>query len=454
MKTNITYTTAVFFHIALGLLIYINESISKLYFLSAFIYFLYRIITLPGREKTLEVLKACAYFVGAEVFLRATKGAVTYEAGKYMVILFIIMGMFYRGISGKGYPYFIYLMFLIPSIFIASTTLSFDANFRTNIAFVLSGPVCLGLSALFCYDKKVTFKQMSEILLLMLLPIIAHTAYVYFYAPNLKDVITSTASNRAAAGGFGANQVASALGLGMFIVGVRLFVNSPTLSIKLLNSFLLIFISYRAVVTFSRGGVITGVICIAFFLIFYYIQAKRKKRNEVVGIFILFITALGLAWVISSNQSGGLSEKRYANQNAAGIEKEDVTTGRTELFMNEIEGFVESPFLGIGSSRAKDARIEEDGQGVTSHNEISRTLAEHGIFGVMILIILIFKPLNMRANNRQNYYFYALLAFWFATINHSSMRIAAPAFIYGLALLNVQNEKPALRRKPSPEPAD
>ncbi|MBO3099895.1 O-antigen ligase family protein [Gelidibacter sp. DF109] len=345
-------------------------------------------------------------------------------------------------------------MLLIPSIFVASTTLSFDANFRTNIAFVLSGPVCLGLTALFCYNKPISFKQMSEVLLYMLLPILAHTAYVYFYAPDLRDVLTSTASNSAAAGGFGANQVASALGLGMFILAVRIFLNSPTFSFRLLNMVLLIIISYRAILTFSRGGVITGLLCIAIFLVMYYQQAKPKVRNQVLSAFILFIGALALAWVISSNQSGGLAEKRYANQNAAGIEKEDITTGRTELFINELEGFVASPFLGIGSSRAKDQRIEEAQQGLTSHNEISRTLAEHGIFGVIILVILLFKPLNMRANNRQNYYFYAFLAFWFATINHSSMRVAAPAFIYGLALLNVRNEKPSLRRKPSPELTD
>src|SRR5690606_25054158 len=155
-----------------------------------------------------------------------------------------------------------------------------------------------------------------------------------------------------------------------------------------------------------------------------------------------------LAWVIGSNQSSGMLEKRYANQNARGVEKDDVTTGRKQLFMEEIEGFVSNPFFGIGSSRAKDQRIEEDGQGVTSHNELSRTLAEHGFLGVIILVILLFKPLDLRSSNRQNYYFYALLAFWFATINHSSMRIAAPAFIYGLALLNVTHEKRPLHRKP------
>lgn len=454
MKINITYPVAIGFHIALGFLIYLNKDLSKIYFLAATIYFLYRIIAVAGHQKTVEVLKAGAYFVGAEVFFRATKGAFSYEAGKYMVIFFILLGMFYRGLSGKGYPYFIYLMFLIPSIFIASTTLSFDANFRTNIAFVLSGPVCLGLSALFCYDKRITYRQMSQILLYMLLPIIAHTAYVYVYAPDLRDVLTSTASSSAAAGGFGSNQVATALGLGMFILMVRLFVNSPTFGFKLFNAALLIIISYRAVVTFSRGGVVAAVLCMAIFLFFYYIQSKPRVRNKIINVFVLFIGAMTVAWMISSTQSGGLADKRYANQNAAGIEKEDVTTGRTELFLNEIEGFVASPFWGIGSSRAKDQRIEEEGQGLTSHNEISRTLAEHGIFGVVMLIILLFKPLHMHADNRRNFYFFALLAFWFATINHSSMRIAAPAFIYGLALLNVRHEKPTLHRKPSPKLAE
>lgn len=408
---------------------------------------MYRIITVADNKKTYEVLKACAYFVGAEVFFRTTGGAISYEAGKYMVILFILMGMFYRGLSGKGYPYFIYLMFLIPSIFVASTTLSFDANFRTNIAFVLSGPVCLGLAALYCYDKHISFKQMSHILLFMLLPIIAHTVYVYFYAPDLRDVLTNTTSNRAAAGGFGSNQVATALGLGMFILGVRIFINSPTLALKLLNTILFVFVSYRAVVTLSRGGVITAILCIAIFLIMYFFQAKPKVRNQVIGAFVLFLGGVAMAWVISSNQSSGMVDKRYANQNAAGVEKEDITTGRKQLFMEEIEGFITNPFFGIGSSRAKDQRIEEDGQGVTSHNELSRTLAEHGIFGIMMLLILLFKPLDIRAKNKQNYYFYALLAFWFATINHSSMRIAAPAFIYGLALLNVTHEKRPVHRK-------
>lgn len=447
MNTSLNYIGAIALHVLIGSLVYANESLAKVYFLSALVYFAYRIIVAPEQSKTFEVLKACAYFVGAEVLFRMTKGAFSYEAGKYLVILFVLAGMLYKGISGKGYPYFIYLMFLLPSIFIASTTLSFDANFRTNIAFVLSGPVCLGLAALFCYDKKVSFGQLSQVLYFMVLPIIAHTIYIYFYNPSLRDVLSNTASNRAASGGFGPNQVAAILGLGMFIMAIRLFTKSPGFMLKFLNASLLILISYRAVVTFSRGGVIAAILAILVFLFFYFIKVSSKRKNEVFGIFVLFCMSLAVTWVISSNQSEGYIDLRYANKDHLGREKQDLTTGRGNLFQDELEGFIASPFFGIGSSRAKDQRIEIEGQGVTSHSEVSRTLAEHGIFGVVILVILIFKPLAIRSRNRQNYYFFAFMAFWFITINHMSMRIAMPAFIYALALLNVTHEPPSIHRK-------
>jgi hypothetical protein len=143
----------------------------------------------------------------------------------------------------------------------------------------------------------------------------------------------------------------------------------------------------------------------------------------------------------------GLIDKRYANENALGEEKADVSTGRVTLFLDEVEGFVKHPFLGLGASMTKEERIKEGEGGLPSHNEVSRVLGEHGIMGVFILGILIFAPLIYRSQNRRNYYFYAFLCFWFATINHSGMRIAAPGFIYALALLNVTNEKPALHRK-------
>jgi hypothetical protein len=376
-----------------------------------------------------------------------TNGGLAYEASKYLVILFMLMGMFFRGLSGKGYPYFFYLIALVPAILVASTTLSFDANFRTNIAFVLSGPVCLGIAALFCYDRKVSYTLILDVIKFLALTSISTTTYLFLYNPSIKETLSGTASNLAASGGFGPNQVATALGLGMFAVAVRLFLKSPSLVLKLLNLTILGAMTFRAIVTFSRGGVIAAVIVIAAFLGIVYLRSGSQGKRQILSSFILFSIAIMITWSISSQQTYGLIDKRYANEDALGREKQDITTGRVELFMEEIDGFLGSPFLGIGASRVKDIRVEEIGRNLPSHNEIGRLLSEHGFLGILIILILIIKPLDYHASNKRNLFFYAFFAFWFATINHSGMRIAAPAFLYALCLLNVTYDKPSVHRQ-------
>jgi hypothetical protein len=410
-------------------------------------YFLIKIIFSANKDKTLNVLLACAYFVGIEVFFRMTKSSLAYESAKYLVILFMMIGMFYKGISGKGYPYFLYLILLVPAILVASVTLSYSANFRTSVAFVLSGPVCLGVAALFCYDRKVTNKDLLRIVKYISLPLITTTTYLFLYNPSIKDTLNGTASNAATSGGFGPNQVSTVLGMGMFVMVVRFFLSSPSLLLKVINVSILAAMTFRAIVTFSRGGVIAAIIVTLAFLWSLFFRSTIKQKNQIITSFVLFVFAIVITWIISSNLTYGLIDKRYANQDSLGREKQDVSAGRINLFMDEIAGFLDSPFLGVGVNKTKDLRTERDGGGLPSHNEIGRLLSEHGILGILIILILIFTPLAYRGKNKKNILFYAFLSFWFATINHSGMRIAAPSFIYGLALLNVRHEKRPLHRK-------
>ena len=99
-----------------------------IYFLVTVVYFLSRIISLQDKQR--EVLIASAYMVGAEVFFRMTKAYFLYETGKYMVIAFLSIGMFYQGFNRKSFVYIIYFLLLIPGVYVSFLDSEFDDRFR------------------------------------------------------------------------------------------------------------------------------------------------------------------------------------------------------------------------------------------------------------------------------------------------------------------------------------
>ncbi|WP_380743850.1 O-antigen ligase family protein [Salegentibacter chungangensis] len=384
---------------------------------------------------------AAGYIAGAEVFYRMTGSMVFYETGKYSVIIFLLIGMLYKGTSSKTVTYWIYLLILFPGVVIASFTLDYDVVFRKAIAFNLSGPVCLGISALYCYYKKITKTQFSYVLLMLLLPLIANMAYLFFYTPSLGEALMyGTNSNFATSGGYGPNQISTVMGLGAFILFTRLILIKDKV-INLLDLILFGLLTYRALITFSRGGVITAIFCIIAFALFYYYKQNRREQANLIFKFILFAAVLTGTWVYSIINSEGLIFNRYTNRDAAGKLEDDITTGRTDLIITELQGFYHNPIIGIGVGKGKGMRSDLTGTATASHNEISRLLSEHGLLGLTAVLILIFVPIVFWVKFKNNYYFLAFLAFWFLTINHSAMRIALPAFVYGLALLYIVDDK-------------
>jgi len=445
--TNDAYVALVVAHIILGIFVNQIGAFSKLYFIIVTVFFVYKVSTVAKHRIKNWVLFGCAYIVAAEALFRMTDGGIFYEFSKYFVILLMLLGIAADGVSSRSYPYFLYLILLIPSIIVASQTLGANFNFRTSIAFALSGPVTLGIAALYCVDKRLTFDGLMQVVTVMIFPIVAMTTHLFLYNPSVRDVLVGTASSFATSGGFGPNQVSTILGLGMFALVVRFFMKSPTMFLKVFNLILLSAVSFRALVTLSRGGVVTAVLVILIFLMVVVMQSSYKWKARVRNSILFLSLAVATTWLVSSYETGGILEKRYKNQDALGRDKEDISTGRAELFADEFQGFKDNPALGVGASGMKQSRLEEMGRIVASHNEISRLLAEHGSLGIVILLILIFNPLIYRSSNRRNVLFYSFLAFWFATINHSAMRIAAPGFIYALALLNITYEKNPSRRK-------
>ncbi|ARV16785.1 O-antigen ligase family protein [Polaribacter sp. SA4-12] len=422
-------------HIVLGFLVTFLP-IAKIYTLLIFVIGAFIIYTTRNRKE--EALFLISYLVGAEVFIRMSGGTLLYETGKYGMILFILLGLFLGPVKQKQTVSFIlYILLLLIGIIFTDTPSG--ESIRNAISFNLSGPITLGLFALYCYKRTITLTEFKELLFLCLLPIFSMVSYVYFRTPDLEEMVFGTLSNFDTSGGFGPNQVATMIGFGAFILGVFLFIRINLSVYIFLDGFFLTYFIYRGLLTFSRGGMITAVVAFLFFAFFMFLFQKVTLVKVSKYVFVSLILFLGI-WLYTSNITGGMIANRYAGENTMGVKKKDVTAGRGKIINMQLESFYESPIFGIGVGNGKYKRIET-GEHVTaaSHNEVSRLIEEHGSLGIIALLILLIAPLqNMYfSNNYQRAFLISFYIFWFLTINHSAMRIAFPAFVYGLSLIRI-----------------
>jgi len=439
-NTKFSYSFLLIVHAVIALAVFVLPFLSKLYaFLIPIIGFF---IVYRSKNANNEVLYVAAYLVGVEVFLRMTGGNFNNEFVKVNVIFFMLLGMIYSNFSTNAFLYWFFLILLIPGILITSTAFNPTIDIKKSLVFNLSGPICLAISSIYMFKRRILFSDLQNVLVAMALPIVSTTVYLFLFNPSVRDVVTGTQSNFETSGGFGPNQVSTALGLGMFIFFTQLVLFSKSKIAIILNGTLLLFLTYRGIVTFSRGGVITAVAMIICLLFLLYRFSNAKGKSKFVLVFILTgLMAVGV-WTYSSFQTRGLIEKRYANQDARGREKKDRLGGREQIMNEEITLFLENPILGVGAGMGKQIRKETFGEEAASHNEITRMLSEHGLFGIFGLLILGITPFVLYINNRQHLYFLSFFVFWLLTINHAAMRTAAPAFVYALSLLLVQVKIP------------
>jgi len=394
-----------------------------------------------NNNKNEEAFMFSAYLVSAEVFLRMTKGLILYETGKYGVILFLLLGVFVGKFKQKfSVSLAFYLLLLLLGI--VFTRVPEGEYIRKAIAFNLSGPFVLGIAGLYFYKRSITKENLMDALFFMILPLFSMVTYLYFKTPDLKEIVFGATANFKTSGGFGPNQVATALGLGVFIMTVFILLKKRITGYLLLDVFVLLYFVFRALLTFSRGGLITGIVAIISFVIFYSLFKKLSFGAFIsyAGLTAVFIVSI---WLYTSNITGGMLDNRYAGKNASGVQKKDITSGRGAILNEQIASFVENP-IGIGVGNGKYKRQGAIGHvTAASHNEVGRLIEEHGVIGLVILLLLLGLPLPnfWNGDNYNRAFTIAFYIFWFLTINHSAMRIAFPGFIYGLSLINITHEK-------------
>ena len=421
-------------HILIGYLVTL-PSFPKLYGLTVLI--LPVVLIYNANNKNEEAFLFSSYIVGAEVLFRMVGGLILYESGKFSVIIFLILGIIFGEFKQVfSVQYIFYTLLLLFGI--VFTQVPEGESIRNAISFNLSGPIVLGVAGFYFYKRVVTKRQLLDGLFFMLLPLFSMITYLYLRTPDLSEIIFGSTANFQTSAGYGPNQVATAIGLGVFILTVFILLKEKLTGYFYLDFIILIYFSYRGLITFSRGGIITGLMAIVFF-VFFYFHYKKFSFNILFRYFSVALIFTVSLWLYTSNITGGMLENRYAGKNSIGVQKKDISSGRLDIIESQTTNFIKNP-MGIGVGNGKYERLSELKK-VTgaSHNEIGRLLEEHGILGFLLLVLLLLTPLFnfFRADYFQKSFIISFYVLWFLTINHSAMRIALPGFIYALSLIKI-----------------
>jgi O-antigen ligase len=422
-------------HILLGLLAAYSPLIAKAWGISVIVIGFLSIH--KNKNQNNEAALWVAYYVGLEILLRMTGGEFTWEFGKYTIILLLGYGFF---IEQREYTWdarwIIFVLFLLfPAVL---QTFAWSERIREDILFNISGMMALCMSVIYFYKRPVSFDKLLQVLSYFILPVIALCADLFIKTPDLSKIKFTTGANFATSGGFGPNQVATILGAGWMIV-IIFFLYRKKLTVYLwIDILLFVYILYRALFTFSRGGNFGAILALICF-VGVHLAYKNHKVISVRTTFSILLLAV-ISWFAVNyidNITQGVFSNRFTGKTATGELKADMTSGRVSILEKEIDIFQEH-ILGVGAGGSAHFRKIEFNEEYATHNEFGRLVSEHGIFGILTILLLIYQPLALffKMSFIDNRAFLVLfLVISFSTMMHSAMRVALPAFFYGMSMI-------------------
>lgn len=371
-----------------------------------------------------------AYIVGAELLWRMTGANVLHEYGKYAAALLLLLALIRQGKLNKANKAILfYFLLLLPSMALTFPTEGWATLERKLVSFYMSGPFLLTVAVMYFSTVRFSLDETRRLLIAFLLPVFA-TGFLAFDSTLSVEMLQGY--DRAAAGGFGQNQVSSILGLGMLAAALFAVTERRFKWFRLLIVGVGLFLTFQSLLTMSRGGFLTGLGAVLV-AAYYLIRSKRLFASVAFGGVALMLIGQFLIVPLANDLTGGYMEKRYED-----FTEERDLSGRDVIWTDEWHLFVENPVFGVGPGGGEMGRGLRWGVAKASHTEITRLPAEHGIFGVAALVLLfvlvVYRTLSLRnAPVMQRALSVSFMAWAVAFSLHAAMRLAAPGFLFGLA---------------------
>ncbi len=366
-----------------------------------------------------------AYIVGSEVLWRMTRFGLFHEFGKYAISLILVIALARMRARRNRLLALGYFVLLLPSVLLTLTSdLGFD-EIRKQLSFNLSGPLSLSLCVIFFSSLRLTRDDIQRVFFAVIGPAVGIAAVTAFATAAVQEIEFTGASNFATSGGFGPNQVSSAMGLGLLLCLLLLLERGQPWRLRLPLLAVSTALAAQAALTFSRGGLILALAGMLVAVVYLVRDSRTRVTLMLVGSLLFGVGKYVVIPQLEVFTQGKLSE-RYSSIDPS---------GRGKLAGFDLEIFSDAPLLGVGPGVAPEMR-KEMGHFGAAHTEFTRLLAEHGFLGglaILILIALGVRTVRDAKTLRARAFVMAMLVWVTLFLAVNAMRMVAPSFMFGLA---------------------
>ncbi len=377
------------FHLLLGILATYTNLFIMIWFY--FILFISLIKILRSKNidyKNANILNLLFYLLPFEIIARMTKTSpiIPYEMGKYLTSFIFILGILINK-NQKNSIGLIILVLLLPGILMGYLV---ETNIQYLIFNVL-GMINIALGLIFIKGLRLANSSLiiENILTLSVLPILSSLICAIIKTPKYDEFEFSFEANSIVSGGFGSNQVSTAFGFAVFVLFYIWYKGKQFTGVsKFLDLLVMSLFLFQGLLTFSRGGIIVGIIGVLMVLL------SKGLKGRIVKTLFLGIPIIFLSLFIANSLTNGKLLLRYQGESEGTLIGSKVkninhmTSGRFDILVGDLEIFMENPILGVGVNQSR--KIRNYSEGVVAHVEFSRLLAEHGLLGLIIFLILLY----------------------------------------------------------------
>jgi hypothetical protein len=399
-----------------------------------------------------------AYLQGFEQIAKISKTFpfVPSEYAKYISVIFTVYALIKskRPSNGLGITL---LVLILPAIFYDQ---SGERGWSEIVNHFLS-PLAVALGVMLWGGYRPPETLMPRMMRVLWFGLLTVLVTVFVRTPDYDSLDFELEANRTTAGGGSTNQVSTALGFGMFLTFYAIYKRQNFSGYRIVDMGIMGLFALQTLLTFSRGGMLGAIVAMAA-LVGASMLTKQKngdaKVNRKTNMAVIYLGAgviiLYLVFNAVDNLTGGKLTQRYQGETAGtagGYAEKDInriTSGRAGIFEEDVVVWKEYPVFGSGIGASPYLRMRNQASDpffITPHIEISRLLAEHGIFGLIYFILIMYLgwQLWVRRNKISNSdVLIALYVLAFVSSFHSAMRTFVTPFLLTVCAIGLSKQEP------------